>query len=146
MTAGDSIIYYGITAVEWLNPAVNLIGLCIAVWAFGRCRKGGYLVVALYFALAVFSLLVWPPISRAIHAYRPPDISAQTQQKINAAVQEAIHKVLVEEGHPEGIPQKRATRFSFGPILLVVGLWLVARREPHRPVLEPAATAPSVLD
>jgi hypothetical protein len=117
----------------WLTPIVYILGLGIAFWAFFRCRKRGYLVVAAYFALVVFSLLGMPSIDRSMHAHRPPDISEQTQQKIDVAVQEAIHKVLVEEGHPEGIPQNRTVRFPFGPILLVAGLWLVARRETHRP-------------
>jgi hypothetical protein len=112
---------------------VYFAGLCVAIWAFRRCRKCGYLVLAAYFAMVVFSIAVWPPIGQAIHAHRPPDISAQTQQKIDAAVQEAIHKVLIEEGHPEGIPARRTISFPFGPILLVLGLWLVARRETHLP-------------
>src|SRR5690348_7215223 len=136
---GDSIFYYLTKAVEWLNPAVYFVGLCIAVWAFLRCRKRGYLVMAAYFALVVFWLVAWPPIDRTIRAHRPPDISAQTQQKIDAAVQDAIHKVLVQEGHPEGSPASRTIHFPIGPILLVTGLWLVARREIHRPdtALEP---------
>lgn len=127
------MFYYFMKGVEWLNPAVYLVGLCIAAWAFVRCRKCGYLVMAAYFALVVFWLLVWPPIDRAIRANRAPDISAQTQQKVDAAVQEAIHKVLVQEGLPEGVPARRTIHFPFGPILLVVGLWLVARGETHRP-------------
>jgi|ERR1035441_3277016 hypothetical protein len=144
MTTGDSIFYYAFKAVEWLNPVVYLIGLCVAVWAFRRCRKWGYLVVATYFVFALFSLLAMPSINRAIRAHRPPDYSAQTQQKIDAAVQEAVHKVLVEEGRPEGIPQRRTVGIPFGQILLVLGLWLVARRETHRPntALEPTPTAP----
>src|SRR5690349_9804135 len=114
MTTGDWIFSYAVKAIEWLNPIIYFVGLCIAAWAFLRCRKCGYLVIAAYFALAVFSLVVWPPIGHAIRAHRPPDISAQTQQKIDAAVQEAVHKVLVEEGHPEGIPQRRNVRSLFG--------------------------------
>ena len=135
---------FAMKAIEWLNPVVYLVGLVIAVWAFRRCRKRGYLVLASYFALVVFWLVAWPAINRAIRAHRPPDVSAQTQQKIDEAVQEAIHKVLVEEGHPEGIPARRTIHYPFGPILLVVGVWLVARRETHRPntTLEPTPAAP----
>jgi len=140
----DSVFYYFIKTVEWLKPAVYLAGLCIAVWAFLRCRKCGYLVMAAYFALVVFWLVAWPPIDRAIRAHRPPDISAPTQQRIDAAVQDAISKVLIQEGHPEGLPARRTIHFPFGPILLVVGLWLVARREIHRPdtASEPPPNAP----
>jgi hypothetical protein len=122
-----------VEAVEWLNPVVQIVGLAIAVWAFLRCRKWGYSIIAVYFAFAAFSLLAMPSINRAIRAYHPPNISEQTQQKINVAVQDAIHKVLVEEGQPYAPPQKQTVHFPFGPILLVVGLWFVARRETHQP-------------
>ena len=118
----------------WLTPIVYVLGLGIALWAYFRCRKCGYLVIAVYFALVVFSLLAMASINRAIRAHRSPDISEQTQQKIDAAVQETIHKVLAEEGHPEGTGQKHTVHFPFGPILLVAGLWLVARNETHRTI------------
>jgi hypothetical protein len=133
MNTGDWIFYYATQAIEWLNPVVYLVGLVVAVWAFRRCRKLGYLVVAVYFALSAFTLLAMPSINRAIRAHRPPDYSAQTQQKIDAAVQDAIHKVLAEEGRPYGVPAKRTVRFPFGPIVLVAGLWLLAKREPQNP-------------
>lgn len=128
------MFYYFVKAIEWLNPAIYLIGLSIAVWAFLRSRKCGYLMIAAYFALAVFWLVAWPPIDRTIRAHQAPDISAQTRQKIDAAVEEATQKVLVEAGHPEGIPYRRTLHFPFGPTLLVVGLGLVARKEPQQPI------------
>jgi hypothetical protein len=124
-----------IEAIEWLNPIVFIFGSGIAVWAFLRSHKRGYLVVAFYcilFALSVFSLLAMPSINRAIHANRPPDISTQTQQKIDAAVKEAVDQVLMQEGHPV-VAAKQTIRFPFGPMVLVFGLWLVSRREPHQP-------------
>jgi hypothetical protein len=144
MTTGDSIFHYTTQAIEWLNPIVYLFGLGIALWAFRRCRRWGYLVVAVYFALCVFSLLAMPSINRAIRAREAPDYDAQTRQKIDAAVQQAVDKVLAEEGRPHGVPAKRTVHFPFGPILLVVGLWFLARGETHRPntALEPTPTAP----
>jgi hypothetical protein len=121
-----------IETVEWLNPIVYILGLGIAVWAFLRSHKRGYLLVAFYFALSVFSLLAMPSINRAIRAHRPPDVSAQTQQKIDAAVKQAVDQVLAQEGHPVVVAKKNIW-YPFGPIVLVAGLWLVARREPHRP-------------
>lgn len=127
----DTILYYFFKAVSWLNPALQLVGLGIAVWAFLRCRKCGYLVLAGYFALTI----AWRPITRVLHAHRPPDVSVQTQQKIDAAVNEAIHQVLVAEGHPAGIPAELHINVPLGQAALVFGLWLVARREEpwHRP-------------
>jgi len=95
---------YGKQAVEWLTPVIYLIGLVVATWAFLRCRRCGYVVVAIYFALCIFMALAMPSINRAIRAHRAPDFSAETRQKIEAAVQDATRKVLAEAGHPEGIP------------------------------------------
>ena len=130
MNPGDWIFFYGTGAVNWLNPLVEIIGLWIAVWAFWRCRKPGYLVIALYFILAVFSLLAMPSINRAIRARRAPDVSAQTQQKIDAAVSQTVNQVQAQEGHPV-LTAKRDVRFPVGPIVLVGGLWLLASREPQ---------------
>jgi len=67
-TFGDKMMtYYLYRALDGLNPLVHLIGLGIAVWAYYRGRKRGYVLVAINFPL--------------------------------------------------------------GPILLVTGLWLIARRE-----------------
>lgn len=83
---------YILTAFDWLNPAVHILGLGIAVWAYRLCRKNGYLIVAVYFALAVFSLLAMPRINRIIAKHRTPDVSAETQRRMNEAVQETIRK------------------------------------------------------
>ncbi|HEU5069723.1 MAG TPA: hypothetical protein VFV96_04820 [Verrucomicrobiae bacterium] len=81
-------------------------------------------MMAAYFASVVFWLVAWPPISRALRAGRPPEFSAQTQQKIDTAVQDAIRKVLVEEGHPEGVPVRRSI------------LWhLIKHRTPYDPTV-----------
>ena len=107
-----------------------LIGLSIAVWAFLRCRKRGYIVIASFFALLLFSLFAMPFINRAIRNRRPPDISEQTQRKIDEAVQQAIDRVLEQEGHPIMVA-KSTLHFPLDVIVLVAGLWLIARREPR---------------
>jgi hypothetical protein len=117
-------------AVKWLYPLVLILGLGIAVCAFSRCRKRGYLVVAFYFALCIFNLLAMPSINRAIQAHRKPNISEQTEKKIDEAIKEATDRVLKQEGYTF-VPVKKTVNFSLGSIILVVGLWLVARREPQ---------------
>lgn len=64
-----------------------------------------------------------------MEARSAPDLSEQSQQKINAAVQQAIDRVLEEEGQHYAPPKKRKVHFPFGPIVLVVGLWLIAKRD-----------------
>lgn len=118
-----------VRGLEWLEPMVYAVGLVVALWAFRRCRKWGYLVLTFYFTLVLFSVLALPAINSAVRAQRAPDISEQTQVKIDAAVHEAIERVMEEEGHPI-LPAKRTVQVDFGPIFLVAGLWLVARGEP----------------
>jgi hypothetical protein len=129
------MLYYLLKFFEWLTPAAYLIGLAVAIWAFQRCRKNGYLVVALYFALAVFEVMAMPSINRAIQAHRSPSISQQTEEKIAAATQEAIHKVLAEEGLSYR-PVTRYDSITLGPIVLVAGVWLLARKDAFRPNTE----------
>ena len=132
MPNGDSVLfpvlYNMLTAVEWLNPIVYLVGLIIATWAFMRCRKRGYLVVAIYFALVLFSLFAMPSINRAIRAGRAPKISEQYEKKLSEAFRQAADRVFEEEGRPE-LADERTVHFPFGPIVLVAGLWLLARHE-----------------
>lgn len=119
---------------QWLRVIVYLIGLGIAIWAFHRSRKCGYLLFAIYFGLTVLWLVLAVPVWRAIHAHDPPDISEQTRQKIEEAQREAVDKVLAESGQPPMADRQRIY-FPFGPTLLVVGVWLLARREP--PLIKP---------
>ena len=144
MTTRDWILYYTTQAIDWLTPIVYLSGLAIGLWAFRRCRKWGYLVVAAYFALCAFSLLAMPSINRAIGAHQAPNYDAETQQKMDAAIEQGVNKVLADTGHPHGIPAQRNVVFPFGPMLLVVGLWFLARSEIQRPNTAPApsGTAP----
>lgn len=129
MTASDWIYHYGFQAIEWLKPIVLIGGLMVAIWAFRRCRKSGYLLIAMYFAIYTFTLLAMPAINRAIQARQAPDYDAQTQQKIDAAINEAVQKVLSEEERPHGLPMRRTLHLPIGETILVVGLWLLARRE-----------------
>jgi hypothetical protein len=119
--------------MNWLEPIVLLFGLGIAIWTFLRCHKRAYLLFALYFALAA----LLSPINRAYRAYQAPDVS--TQQKIDAA----LKKVLAEENPPVFLPVYRNIYFPFGQILLVAGLWLVARREPYRTNPMPSHASPA---
>src|SRR5271156_1946904 len=120
MTIGDWIF----EAARWLTTAVYLTGLSITVWAFFRCRKRAYLAVALYFALVLFVWHIWPPISSAIYVHRTP---AETQQKNDADFRKAYEQALAQEGHP--VPIQRIN-IQVAPMVLVFGLWLLARREP----------------
>jgi hypothetical protein len=117
---------------QWLRTVVYLVGLGIVIWGFFRSRKRGYLVIAIYFALVALWLVFAMPVWRAIHANDPQDVSEQTRQKMYAAERDAASKVLAEAGHPP-IPVRKNVNFPLGPIVLVIGVWLLAKREMPAP-------------
>lgn len=137
MTTGDWLFYYVTEAVKWLEPVLYAVGLVVAVRSFRHCRRRGYIVLALYFGLCIFSVLAMPHINRAIRSRRAPDISEQTRQKIDEAVRQATERVLEEAGHPI-VYGTHHVSFPLGPLVLVAGVWLLARREPRKEA-EPCA-------
>src|SRR5688572_11072286 len=122
-------MHYMLQALDWLKPLALTLGAVIGISAFRRCRKVGYLVVAIYFCLAVFSLLALPRIKAELRARQAPQ-SEETRRKIDAAVSEAIDRVSREEGAQPGAVE-HDIRFPLGPLFLVFGVWLLARREPR---------------
>ncbi len=71
--------YYMIRAFEWLNPLIHLLGGVIAIRAFLRCKKNGYLVVAIYFLLGVFTIIAMPSIQKVLAERREPDLSEEVE-------------------------------------------------------------------
>ena len=122
-------MHYVIQVLDWLEPLTFALGACVSFWAFRRCRKRGYLVVALYFCLAVFSVLAMPRINAELRARRTPAPSEETERKINAAINEAVERVMGEEGAAPGVATRKIT-FPL-EVVLVLGVWLLARREPR---------------
>ena len=119
--------YYLIEAIVWLSPIVLILGLIVSIWAFRKFRKKGYILISAYFALAAFNLLAVPKINQAIAEKHPPAIPQKTQERID----QEIAEVYVRNFEEEGTFPAAATRninFPLGHILLVTGLWLVAKK------------------
>jgi hypothetical protein len=125
--------HYVVSAISWLEPITILLGLGISVWAFRRCRKRGYLLIGAYFALWFFSITILPSIKQHIRAKDSQyERSRETQDKINAlhmAHLTAIDDVLLEAGQQPRHYDERSIDFNLGLLLLVLGLWFIARRE-----------------
>jgi hypothetical protein len=107
---------------------VYLFGLIIAIWAFRKSLKRGYLLLAVYFALCTFSLVAMPSINRMINTHRTPSRSEQVNAKIDQAVQDAVERVIEEEGCPPSAEPINLC-LPFGPLILVLGVWLIAKKE-----------------
>ena len=117
-----------IEASKWLNPLVYLVGSAITFRAFRRCGKKGYLVVTFYFAVMIFITAVVPYLNHAINELRKPDISAETRRRAEEASREATVKIFGKNG--QYVPIERKTfHLPVAPVLLVLGLWLLARTE-----------------
>ncbi len=43
---------------EWVNVFAHVLGLGVSLWAFRRCRKTGYALIAIAFLLSVYFLAV----------------------------------------------------------------------------------------
>jgi hypothetical protein len=114
--------------IGWIQVVVYLIGLGIAIWGFLRSRKCGYLVIASYFALVVLWLGVWQPLQRAKQERQPKDPNEQMQQQIDSAIRQSAERAAAKDGQPFVLFQ-RTVYVPDGPILLVIGLWLLAKRE-----------------
>jgi hypothetical protein len=106
---------------------VHLIGLLISAWAYRRSRKAGYLLVAAYFFLAVCSLTVVPAINREIvRRWR-------SQSELSPEAREQYRResmALAQKYYPSGSPPATIDiDFPLGPITLVAGIWVLAKRE-----------------
>lgn len=135
-------MHYLLQALDWLESLTFAVGAGVGFWAFRRCRKIGYLIVTVYFCLAVFSLIALPRIKAEWRARQAPTVTEETQRKISAAIKEAVERVMREEGAPPGAAE-RGIRFPLGPLLLVLGVWLLARREPRVSGSNGASGAPT---
>jgi hypothetical protein len=106
-------IYALLTLDPYLNAFILLIGL----------------VIAGYFVYVLFSVYALPSIERAIRDQHPSDISEQTRQKLQAAIQQDTDRILAEAGHPSHPVVHRTIHLPFGTIILATGLWFLAKRE-----------------
>jgi hypothetical protein len=113
------------TVLGWVNPLVHLAGLVVACWAYSVGRKRGYIVVAIYFLLAVISLTVIPAINTARYK------RWQAEHAVASEADEAYFRELklLEQKYPRPYPS--AGRISIpiplGAAILVAGLWVLAR-------------------
>ena len=132
------VFQFLLNASGWLDPIVHVAGLVLMAWAFGRSGKRGYLVVGCYFMLVLLSPLLMPAVKDAFSKRSGPGIPREARAKMDAAIQQAINRVLEEAGHPV-MAARMGVSIPVGPILLVGGLWIVARREARRDREQPVA-------
>lgn len=110
--------------LDWITPIANAIGAAVALWAYRKSRKLGYSLIAAYFLLAVL-VAVTAPILRARSAKYSP-YPAEVQEQLSNATEE----ILGGEIHTEILPV--TYYFPIGNIILVAGLFLLARNEKNK--------------
>jgi len=110
--------------LDWTTPIVHGIGVAVAAWAYRLTRETGYMLIIVYFTLA-FMVAVTAPYLRARSAMYFP-YSEDVQQRLD----EATEEILGEAVHTKILPV--TYYFPLGNIILVTGLFLIARNEKRR--------------
>ena len=123
MTIPDWFGYKALKAILWLNPFLHVAGLAIAIWAWRATRKTGYIVVALYFVLVLLGKST-PGVLRVVSGPPAPSFTAQQQQDYTREMT-AVDKRYFPAGHPVA----QTVVFPLGSIVLVAGLWVLAKRD-----------------
>ena len=119
--------------VNWLfyseHVVVYAIGLAVCVWAYRKHRATGYLLLAAYFLFSLSTLTILPVITNvqrcawfAHHQLSPATDKAYSEESL----------ALYKKYYPAGFPPNFSRWVPELPIVLIVGLWLVARREPRK--------------
>ena len=83
---------------QWLFPVVHIIGLAIAIWAFRKSKKKGYIVIAIFFALSIFSHVAMPKIKRSISKQETTSISDKKRKEMDQEINEIYHRYYEVEG------------------------------------------------
>jgi hypothetical protein len=135
MTLSDWAFYIGTSAIDWLHPMIYIAGFTVGVWAFWKSRKVGYLLVAICFLLVLSSRFIVPVVNRAISTRWPaqPELSPEVEQEY---MQEMM--ALDEKYFPSGRVMSRKLTLPLDQIILVLGLWMLAKHESRR-ITEPCA-------
>ncbi|MGD1087001.1 MAG: hypothetical protein ABSA47_19880 [Verrucomicrobiota bacterium] len=133
MTLPDSAFNLIIKAAQSLSLFVYIVGLAVAAWAYWRSRKIGYLLVTAYFLVAVFNTFLVPALNRMIatrwDAQRKSELSPQAHEEFMKE-----YSALLQKYYPPGnaTPGTINIKLPISQIILVVGVWMLARRETGR--------------
>ena len=121
MSSSSSFLDPVIDARHLITPVVYLVGIAVGIYGFWLSRKCGYLVIAAYFLVAAITPYV---ASEFNHGASQKRLSPQQDEQYKREIAAVYQKYF-----PVGAPATICIPFPLGAIILVSGLWLVARRE-----------------
>jgi len=102
---------------------IYLLGLVVSVRAFLRCRKRGYLLIGAWFAFAVFQMTVLPAIMHQREQVKAPVEHVEDKNElVGVASENNVRNIVLYHSVMSVVN-------GFSLVLLVSGLWLIARRE-----------------
>ena len=110
-----------------LSTMVMLSGLCVAVWAYSRSDKSGYIFVAIFFVLTL-----------AVFLYTGPIRSEPVDSELRAKIDQTITEYLQTESAGSAIEVHRvkvsysvipSLLYLIASVTLVAGLWLLGRAD-----------------
>jgi hypothetical protein len=124
--------------MHWFELLLYLIGLGVSLWAYRQSRKRGYLLLGLYVFFCICTLSVLPAIGRAIRQrwHSQHELSPEAREQFQRE-----YETLYQKYYPSA-PSAMTLKVSFplGTIILVSGIWVLARRE-SRGSAEPIGAA-----
>ncbi len=126
MTVLDWLWFLLLRIIELLNPMIYAVGFIVALLAYRWGRKKGYIVIAVFFALAVYSHTLAPQVNRFLsRSLWPPEPTDDAQSE---AFNQELEQLLAQYD-PPSTRTIHSVSFPLGPIILVSGLWSVAKWE-----------------
>ncbi|HUI07330.1 MAG TPA: hypothetical protein VL486_10040 [Verrucomicrobiae bacterium] len=137
MQIPDWLGYKALRVFLLLNPLIYVAGLAISIWAWRATRKTGYIIVALYFVLAVLGKSFLPFLRVTSDSPRTVALTPQQQQEYTREMTATDKRYF-----PAGHPVTRTVVFPLGSLVLVAGLWVLAKRDvKHHAELTTSTTA-----
>lgn len=122
------VVKYG----AWLHALVHVVGLAVCVRAFQRCRKPGWIVLAAFFLLAAGGLLLGPFLTDALagRSHTQPQLLREEEQRYQQELA-ALHQKYYPSATNTAAasPRQVFILLPLGPLILVVGVWLMARND-----------------
>jgi hypothetical protein len=124
MRISDWVSYLASEGCRLLTPVLFVIGLAVSLLAYRKRRQLGFFILAMYFLLAFGSLTLFPWINRTFFRRRqelPPKVAQEFYREMDA---------LEKKYYPNGSPYPSSSiNFPLGNILLVIGVWALAKKE-----------------
>jgi len=104
------------------------LGVAISLMALVKSKKRPYWFFLIYYSLGLYSVTFAPYVNRSITAWLsdPPDVEAIA---LRTQLDEEIDNVYKKYDMSQVAPKSLVITFNAGHLLILVGLWLMVRKD-----------------